>query len=882
MNFRAILERLKVLFHGDKFRAELEEEMRLHHDLKMRELRTAGVADAELNYATRRAFGNATVFSEQSREHWGWNWFGDLARDCRFAVRGLRSNPGFTLVAVLTLVLGIGASTAIFSVVNTVLLRPLNFENPATLVRLEEKHEGFEHVAFSYATYIDLSLARSRSLASVAGYRPWSYNLTDDGDPEQVDGAMVSANIFAVLGAAPELGRAFTSAEQREGADHVVMISYALWKQRFAGDPGIIGRVIRVNDTPHQVLGVMPRSFEFPDRTVWLAGSGTAQLWTPLVTQGYLAANRKSHLIKVIGRLADGMSLAAAESELDGLAQHIARQYPGVDPGMGIGLWNLQQRMTSEVRPALLVLLGAVGLMVLAACANVANLVLMRNSARAREFAVRAALGAGQARLLRQSLVESALLGLVGGAGGVLVAFWSVKLIAALGPQDVPRLSQVRVDGYVLGFALVVSSLSAITFGAFPAASACATDPNESLKEGAKGTTSVRVGRLRAMLVVAEIAVAVVLLAGGAVLANSFVRISRVSPGFDRDHLLTMSLFLSPSRYANRQNDIAPFLSEVVSRVRALPGVTSAGVVNNLPILGGVGTDFHIVGRPDDGQYPEADVRIADENYLSTMRIPLLRGRWFNIFDTESSPKVMVINSSMAQSFWPGQDPIGKQVTMLNWGPPLTGEIVGVIGDVKDALEAPAGNWFYWPERQFPSIFAALVVRTAGRPLDYASGVKAAVWSVDPQQSVAAVQTMDQVISESTARRRMQAVLINIFSALALLIALVGTYGVVAYSVSRRSREIGIRMALGADRQNVRNLLLREGLRWVLVGAALGIAGALALGGALKGLLYGITAHDPLTLAGVTLLVSAVALLACYVPARRAMNLEPNKILREQ
>jgi putative ABC transport system permease protein len=379
------------------------------------------------------------------------------------------------------------------------------------------------------------------------------------------------------------------------------------------------------------------------------------------------------------------------------------------------------------------------------------------------------------------------------------------------------------------------------------------------------------------------VAVALILLAGGGLLVNSFVRLSRVSPGFDDSHLLTMSIFLSPSRYFGHPELIAPFLENVTSHVQAVPGVVSASIVSSLPIQGGPSTDFQIVGRPSPGaNSPEADVRVVGSSYFSTMRIPLLRGRWFNAFDNEHSPKVIVINNTMAKTYWPNGDPLGKQVTMLNWGPPLTGEIVGIVGDVKDALESPAGSWFYWTERQFPQIFAALVVRTAGNPMDVVPGVKAAVWSIDPNQSIAAVRTMEHLVSDSTARRRMQTVLLAIFSGLALLIAIVGIYGVLAYSVSRRSREIGIRMALGAERRRVRNLILVEGLRWIAFGIAIGMAGALALGSVLRTLVYGVSARDPLTLALVTLLLVGIALLACYLPARRAMALEPMRILREQ
>jgi putative ABC transport system permease protein len=874
--------RAGMLVRGEKFARELDEEMRAHREMKDLELRQAGISEEEARHRTAREFGNATWLQEESRGRWGWNWIEDLVKDFAYGARGLRKSPGFTATAVITLILGIGATTAIFSVVNTVLLQPLRYSEPGQLVRIEEKHQGWDTVGISHATYIDVAKGQYRTLGAVAGYRPFSFNVTGDGEPEQVNGAFVSANLFSTLGVMPELGRGFTVDEQREGANHVVVLSYALWQRRFGGDAKVIGKTMRVSDTAHEIVGVMPARFTFPDQTSWLPGSGVMGLWTPLMIEGESAKNRRSHIVRSIGRLAPGASLAAAQAELERVAQRINEENPGVDPGMGIGAWNLKQRMTARVQPALLVLLGAVGLMVLAACANVANLVLMRNTGRAREFAVRAALGAGRARLLRQSFVESTLLGLAGGAGGVLLAEWSVRLIAALGPQDVPRLSEVRVDGAVLAFAMGLSMATAMIFGAVPAAQACWADPNQSLKEGAKGTASAKGARLRGALVVAEVALTLMLLTGGGLLVNSFARLSQVAPGFDEKHVLTMSLFLSPAKYGGRDAEIAPFLESVVERARAVPGVVSAGIVNSLPVKGGVGTDFVIVGRPKGKEDLDADVRIADENYLQTMRIPLLRGRWFKRFDTERSKKVLVISQAMAQKYWPNENPIGAQVTMLDWGPPLTGEIVGVVGDIKDALDQPASSFFYWPERQFPSIFASLVVRTAGEPTGVAGAVKAAIWSIDANQSVAAVQTMEQVLADSVSRRKMQTALLGVFAALALLMAMVGIYGVMAYSVSARGREIGIRMALGADVGAVRNLVLGEGMRWTATGVALGLAGAVGLAGVLSSLLYGVSPRDPGTLIGVTLLLVAVAMLACYVPARRAMNVDPMKTLRTE
>ncbi len=867
-----IWRRVQMLVRRDTFDREIDEEMRLHREMKQRELIEGGVEAEEARYAASRAFGNAMSLREQEREAWGWRWLEDLLQDCLYGARGLRKSPGYTATAVTTLILGIGATTAIFSVVNTILLRPLPYAEPAWLVWIEENHDGATN--FSYANYLDLRVAPHKSLEQLGAYRPWTFNVSGGAEPAQAEGAMISASLFDVLGVTPELGRGFTEDELREGADNVVVLSWGLWQRQFGGDPSVVGRTIRVSDVPHAIVGVMPAGFDFPQG---------ARIWTPLSTNGEQRKNRRAHLLHLIGRLEPGATAVQSQAELRAFVEGVSQQNPGVDPGFQIAVGNLRERITAPVRPALLVLLGAVGLVLLAACANVANLMLMRNTARVREFAVRAALGAGHGRLMRQCLAESALLGLTGAAGGVLLAVWCLRLVVAFGPKGVPRLDEVHADGMVLAFAVGLSLLTAMVFGAVPAAHASRTDPNGALKEGAKGTTSVKGAKLRGALVVAEIALALMLLAGGGLLMNSFVRLSRVWPGFDEKHLLTANIFLSPNRYQDKQ--IAPFFDRVLERVRTIPGVQSAAVVNTLPLSGGAATDFVVEGQPAPaaGDEPSADIRVVAGDYFTTMRIPLLHGRWFDAHDTETSLKVMVINQTMAERYWPNENPIGKRVTMMDWGPPLAGEIVGVAGNVKsDALDAQPGNMIYWPERQFPSIFDNLVVRTAGDPGDLAAALKAAVWSVDADLPLARIATMDERLAESVGPRRVPTVLLSVFAGLALLMAMVGIYGVMAYSVSGRSREIGIRMALGADVRAVRNLVLREGLLWAALGTGIGLAASVGLAGVLSSLLYGVTPRDPETLGGATLLVVLVAMLACYLPARRATKVDAMRTLRAE
>ena len=862
--------RVVAFVRRESLARELDAEMRLHRESRERELVATGMDREEARYAAARAFGNVTTMSERGKEAWGWRWLEDLLNDAAFGVRALRKSPGYAVTAILTLTLGIGTTTAIFSLVNTVLLKPLAYWDPSRLVQIEENHEGA--INFSFANFIDLSSTRHRALERTAAYRSWTYNVSGGSEPVQEEGALISPELFDVLGVSPLLGRGFTANEQRQGSENVAILSHGLWMSQFGGNPGVCGTTIRIGNVPHVVVGVMPANFEFPQ---------TAQLWTPLVIDNELRTNRRAHVLHVIGRLDTNATAAQAEGELRGFVQAVQEQNPGIDPGFQIAVGTLKERITAPVRPALLVLLGAVGLVLLAACANVANLLLMRNTTRMREFAVRAALGAGQGRLLRQCLAESALLGLMGACGGTLLATWCLRLVVLFGPKGVPRLDEVHSDGTLLAVAAWIAFLTALIFGSAPAVGAARIDPNEGLKEGAKGTTSVKGNRLRGALVVAEVAFALILLAGGGLLMNSFVQLVRVWPGFDERNVLTANIFLSPDRY--KQEKIAPFLDRVLERVRAIPTVVSAGAVNTLPVNGGPGTDFVVEGQPEPrrGEEPTADIRVVAGDYFAAMRIPLREGRWFNGYDTATSSKALIINQTLAERYWPGQSALGKRITMLDWGPPLTGEVVGVAGNVKsEGLDSAPGNMMYWPESQFPSIFNNLVVRTTGDPAGLAAALKSAVWSVDRDQPLANIATMEEHLSRSVATRRLQTFLIGVFAVLTVSMATIGIYGVIAYSVNSRTREIGIRVALGASTVSVRNLVLREGLRWTGTGIALGLAGAVALSGLLSSLLFGVSARDPMTLGAASVALLGVAIGACYVPARRATRVDAMRILR--
>ena len=796
-----------------------------------------------------------------------------LIQDLRYGLRMLVKNPGFTAVAVIALALGIGSSTAVFSVINAVLIRPLPYKNPDRIVRVEEQHSSWgQPLGLTYASYLDLA-ARSQSLESVSAYRTWNFKLTDANEPEQVSGALASFDLFSALGVSPMMGRSFSSEEDRPGNDRVVILGHGLWQRRFAEDADIIGKVVKVNDTDCEVIGVMPRGFHFPDQS---------DLWVPLVPGGALSANRRSHLLTVVARLKPEITVAQAQSELASIAQQIDSESSGVDPGLSLSAIGLQQRMVTAVRPALMVLLGAVGLVLLIACVNVANLLLARAAQREQEVAIRLALGAGRLRLIRQLMTESLLLALLGGVAGSVLARWLVDLIAGFNPGNIPRLHEASVDRRVLAFALLASVFTGILFGVAPALQSSGTSLSKTLKEGGRGSSGAGRQRLRDLLVVSEIAFALVLLIGAGLLINSFKRLLDVKPGFDPETVLTMQLFLSGSRYAENYQQTA-FLGQALEQIKAIPGVVSAGLVNSLPISGGVATDFEIVGRPapDAGDEPSADIRIIDTDYFRAMKIPLLDGRWFDERDTASAQKVMVINETMAKRHWPGQDPLGKRVTMKDWGDPLTGEIVGVVGDVKaNGLESESRSMIYWPYTQFPTGFNRIVIRTEGDPSSVIAAVKRQVWSIDSGQPIADIKTMDQVLSSSVAQPRFNMALLGGFAMAALALAAVGIYGVISYSVTQRTREIGIRMALGAERRDIVGLIMRQGIALTVAGLAAGLAGAAALTRLMSSLLFEVSATDLPTFAGVSLLLSAVAMLACYVPARRAMKVDPMVALR--
>ncbi len=803
-------------------------------------------------------------------------WEDEMIQDLRLGLRVLRTQPSFTFVAVLALALGIGATTLIFSVVNAVLLRPLPLQEAERVVRLGEAHNGTEITTanFSYANFLDLG-EQTETLESIAASRFWFATLTDNSEPEQVMGTMVSAHYFATLGATPMRGRVFTKEEDQPNSSQVVLLSHALWQSRFGSDEAIIGKTIQVSGNSATIVGVMPPTFGFP---------GQSKLWIPLRATGSLRDNRRSHLLQVIARLRPQVTQEQAKAELAAMAARIEKQYPGIDPNLKINAVNLQTNLVAPLRPALLVLLGAVGFLLLIACANVANLLLARAATREKEMAIRTALGAGRLRLARQLLTESVLLSGLGGAVGVLFAVWGTKLIATLDPANFPRINEVTVDATMLGFAVLISLLTGLLFGLAPILQLPKQGLQAALKEGGRGSVGTSRGRLRQALVVSEIALTLVLLIGAGLLINSFVKLMQVKRGFDPTNVLTVNVTLPTAKYNDNARSIA-FVRQMLERVAAIPGVVAASTTSTLPMSGGPATNFVIEGQApvNADREPIADIRSVEANYFRTLLIPLRAGRTFTDRDAETAPRVMVINEEMARRYWPNESPIGRHVTMKNWGDPLTGEVVGIVGDVKaDGLDADTRPMIYWPYAQFPNNFNNLVLRTAGDPLSVVAAVKTQVWSVDAAQPLASIRTMEDLIANSVAPRRFNLLLLGGFAVMALLLAAVGIYGVMAYTVTQRTHEIGIRMALGARAADVVKMIVGQGMWLAVVGIGLGLGAAFFLTRLMEKLLFGVSATDPVTFMLVTIVLAMVALLACYFPAHKTTKVDPVVALRHE
>ena len=806
-----------------------------------------------------------------------------LWQDLRYGLRMLVKSPGFTVVAILALAIGIGANSAIFSVVNAVLLRPLPYGDPDRLVVVWETNPKLSTPSLrvrneaSPANYFDWR-EQNRVFEQLAAFRWETVNLTGKDMPEQLVGNRVSGNMFTTLQVKPMLGRVILPEDDKPDGERVVVLSHGLWQRRFGNDPQVIGQSLILNGQSYTVIGVMPPEFEFPN--------ARPALWMPLSLSTEAMQNRRSHYLYTRARLKPGVTLEQAQAEMDTIAARLRQQYPDTNTDRGVRLVPLHADAVEFARPALLVLLGAVGFVLLIACANVANLMLARASARQKEMAIRTALGASRFRVIRQLLTESMLLSLVGGTGGLLLALWGVDLLTASIPSEmaagIPGWTRISLDLWVLVFTLVISILTGILFGLVPALQVSKSDLNETLKEGGRTATggSGR-QRFRGLLVVTEVALALVLLVGAGLMMKSFLRLLEVRPGFDPQNVLTMELVLPRFQYSENKK-ITAFFTELLRRIGSQPGVEAVGAINYLPMSGSGGTTTLIFeGRPapPPGQYPEVNARIASPGYFHALRIPVLKGRDFTDRDTEEKPRVVIINETMARLYYPNEDPIGKRVRNSDGTNPA--EIVGVVGDVKHwGLDDNPEAFIYVSHAQVANRGMTLVVRTASDPGNMIAMVRREVSALDKDQPIFNIKTMEERISASSAMRRLPMFLLGIFAVVAMTLAAVGIYGVIAYSVTRRTHEIGVRMALGAQRSDILKLVVRQGMTLVLIGITLGLITSFAVTRVMQKMLFEVSPSDPTTFAGISMLLVAVALIACFIPARRATKVEPIIALR--
>ncbi len=802
-----------------------------------------------------------------------------LMQDIRYGIRMLLQNPAFTAIAVLTLALGIGANSAIFSVINSVLLRPLPYDESNRLVILWERSPQLDGMSIAYPNFIDWR-NQNKVFEKIGVYRRQSYNLTGSGEPVQVLGGMVSADLFEALRIKPAIGRIFNQEEDKPGGKEVVVLSYGIWQRKFGGDPGVLGRTLSLDGKNYTVIGVTPEGFLFPSRV---------ELWTPVgqVSAQQNWVNRGNHPgLYGLARLKPGVTIEQARSDMESVAVHLEQQYPASNTSNRISVVPMLDNAVQNIKPSLYVLFGAVGLVLLIACVNVANLLLARSASRQREIAIRTALGAGRSRIIRQLLTESVLLALVGGGLGLAIARWGVKLLVAVSPNSIPRASEIGLDGRVLLFTCAVSLLTGIVFGLVPAWQASKPDLNETLKESARGTSGgLKRQYMRSTLVVLEVAVALVLLIGGGLLIRSFYRLMQVNPGFRLEKLLSFSVNLPSARYSEQQQ-VVGFYTNLLDRLKALPGVESVAATSGLP-LGNNGwqTSFSIEGRPEPepGKWPLTEAAAVAPGYFTTMGMPLLKGRTFTDQDNrKDAPRVMIVDPSFAERYWPGEEVIGKTVRMgrRQDAPPTT--IVGMVGRVKmEGLDNDSNRTqAYFPQHQMGQSSMTIILRTTTDPLAVAAIARKQVAAIDPDQPIYNVKTIEQLRDDSVAPRRLSLLLLGVFAAVALTLASIGVYGVMSYSVTQRAHELGIRMALGAQRGDVVRLVTKEGMTLAGVGLVLGLAAAFGLTRLMSTMLFGVTATDPLTFGTISVFLGIVALCACYVPAHRATRIDPIVALR--
>ncbi|HEX6904136.1 MAG TPA: ABC transporter permease [Thermoanaerobaculia bacterium] len=869
--------RLRALLRREAVIGDIDEELRLHLEMEAEANVGRGMTPEEARRAALRTFGNFDSVRERAYEVRGGGIVESISQDVRYAARMLVKRAGFTAVAAITLALGVGANTAIFSVVEAVLLRPLPYPNADRIVMVWERNNLSDrpHNVINPRNFLDWQ-SQAKSFDQMATFIDQRYVLTGAGEPEEVPSQLASANLFSLLGSKAALGRTFNAKDERGGQD-VAVLSDGLWRRRFGASNDIIGKTVTLNGTSVTVIGVMPPDFKWFIQENSLTGK-PAQIWRMLTITEDMRV-RRGRYMTAIGRLAPGATLPQARAEMDTIAARLARQYPDSNAGWGATVTPLREQLSGEIRPALLVLLGAVGCVLLIACVNVANLLLARATERHKEIAIRSAIGAGRRRIVRQLLTESVLLALLGGALGLALSRWCVEALVALSPANVIGADEVGVSLPVLAFTLAVSVLTGVVFGLAPALEASRMNLNETLKESSRGNAgSVRGRWLRNGLIVAEVGITLVLLVVAGLMIRSFLRLQAVDPGFDPSNLLTLRVSLPHAKYSEDPKVVA-FFREAATNLGTLPGVKSVSAVSALPFADlGAATDFTVEGRPvpAPGEELVTDVRVVDENYFSTMNIPVIDGRTFTRREAIEDRQVAVVNEEMVRRYFGGRNPIGQRIFVSMKDDPYPTEIIGVVGDARyRTLDGEQRPMVYWTPSQLAYSSMTLILRTSVEPESLAGSARRKILEIDKDQPASDIRTMEGWLGESVARARFGALLLGGFAALALILAAVGIYGVMSNSVAQRQSEIGVRMALGARARDVLLLVIRQGLALVIVGVVLGLLGALAATRVLASLLYGVTATDPATYAAIALLLMAVSWIACYIPARRAARVDP-------
>ncbi len=878
---------LRSIFQKDRVERDLDRELSFHVEMEIEKNLARGMSPAEARRQAMISFGGVEKFKEESRDVRGGRLVESLLQDTRYGVRILLRNPGFTFVAVMTLALGIGANTAIFSVIYGVLVRPLPYKDGSQLVIIQQQAPlaHVDNVPFSVKEVLDYR-EQNQTLDAVVEHHSMSFTLLGNGEPQRVQTGVVSANFFDVLGVSPILGRTFVASDEEHGSDAVLVLSYKYWQQSHGADPNIIGRVFQMNNRPHTVIGVLPPIPQYPvEQDVYMPTSHC-----PTRSSDQFIANRTSRMMSVFGRLKPGVPVTQARADLATIAANLQKQYPEAYPanqGYGAVANPLQEELTRKARPTLLVLLGTAGLVLLIACANVANLTLARLMRREREMAIRAAMGAGRGRLIRQLLTESTLLSISGGLVGLLLASAGLQLLVTFAARFTTRASEIRIDGFVLMFTLLISVVTGLLFGLMPAFS---SDDHlaTSLKEGGgRSTSSTKRQRVRNMLIVAQVAVSFMLLIGAGLMLRSLIKLQSVSPGFDPERVLAMRISPNWSK-VNSAEKVQQLFDRVLDKVRSQPGVLSAGLASTYPLnqlgitFGPFNRGFQIENRPiPAGELaPQADFRSASPGYFETIRVPLVEGRTFEEKDDARSLAVAVVNQSTVRHRFGDEDPIGKRISFDQGKTWIT--VVGVVGDAKQyGLERESSDEIYIPLDQ-GGFGGNLLVRTTADPMSIASLMRESVYSVDSETAVDRVQTLEHVRDDAVASPRLTAILLAMFAGLALVITGAGIAGVMALSVSQRTHELGVRIALGASPARVLGLVMRQGMSFVLAGLAIGIAGALLMGQVMSSLLFAIQPTDPVTYLAVSLVLMTVAAAACFVPARRVTSIDPMLALRSE